>query len=82
MHTFLISPIGVPSRTGSPRPSPGEHVSPVVLQLPTTLDAAYCPAFVLGRRTEVVASNTLGRALMADFDAMPANERTSPALSS
>jgi hypothetical protein len=56
-------------------PSPAEQVSPAVHQLLTTLDAAYCPAFVLGRRTDVVASNPLSRALIADFDAMPANER-------
>ncbi|MET4647888.1 transcriptional regulator with XRE-family HTH domain [Streptomyces atratus] len=56
-------------------PSPAEQVSPAVHQLLTTLDAAYCPAFVLGRRTDVVASNSLSRALIADFDAMPANER-------
>ncbi|MFJ5274484.1 helix-turn-helix transcriptional regulator [Streptomyces sp. NPDC088358] len=59
-------------RSGS---SPAERVSPAVRQLLTTLDAAYCPAFVLGRRTDVVASNPLSRALIADFDAMPADER-------
>ncbi|MFG2305909.1 helix-turn-helix transcriptional regulator [Actinacidiphila glaucinigra] len=32
-------------------------------------------AFVLGRRTDVLAANHLARALMADFDAMPARER-------
>ncbi|WP_351231635.1 helix-turn-helix transcriptional regulator [Streptomyces sp. NPDC002133] len=57
------------------RPSRAERVSPAVHQLLTTLDAAYCPAFVLGRRTDVVASNPLSRALIADFDAMPASER-------
>ena len=29
---------------------------------------------VLGRRTDVVATNSLARALIADFDAMPAHE--------
>ncbi|MGW2841505.1 helix-turn-helix transcriptional regulator [Streptomyces sp. NPDC001493] len=65
-------------RPAQPRrstPSSAERVSPAVHQLLTTLDAAYCPAFVLGRRTDVVASNSLSRALIADFDAMPANER-------
>ncbi|MFD9001553.1 helix-turn-helix transcriptional regulator [Streptomyces sp. NPDC059582] len=56
-------------------PSPAEHVTPAVRRLLATLDAAYCPAFVLGRRTDVVAANLLSRALIADFDAMPANER-------
>ncbi|MFG3064306.1 helix-turn-helix transcriptional regulator [Streptomyces sp. NPDC048231] len=31
--------------------------------------------FVLGRRTDVLATNHLARALMTDFDAMPARER-------
>lgn len=33
------------------------------------------PAFVLGRRGDVLASNALARALIADFDAMPYRER-------
>ncbi|MFI9761508.1 helix-turn-helix transcriptional regulator [Streptomyces sp. NPDC051963] len=64
-----------PLQPRRPAPSPPEQVSPAVHQLLNTLDAACCPAFVLGRRTDVVASNPLARALIADFDAMPANER-------
>ncbi|GAA4130207.1 helix-turn-helix transcriptional regulator [Nocardioides fonticola] len=33
------------------------------------------PAFVLGRRTDVLAANRLAKALIADFDAMPVRER-------
>ncbi|GAB3943928.1 hypothetical protein GCM10027614_33300 [Micromonospora vulcania] len=33
------------------------------------------PAIVLGRRTDVLAVNALGRALFADFDALPVQER-------
>ncbi|WP_083713390.1 helix-turn-helix domain-containing protein [Brachybacterium sp. P6-10-X1] len=33
------------------------------------------PALILGRRTDVLASNTLARALFADFDSMPASHR-------
>ena len=33
------------------------------------------PAFVLGRRGDVLATNALARALLADFDAMPYRER-------
>ncbi|WP_017568969.1 helix-turn-helix domain-containing protein [Nocardiopsis halotolerans] len=33
------------------------------------------PALVLGRRTDVLASNALARALFADFNAMPAKHR-------
>ncbi len=40
------------------------------------LDAwTHQPAFVLGRRGDVLASNALARALIADFDAMPYRER-------
>ena len=33
------------------------------------------PAFVLGRRGDVLATNVLARALLADFDAMPYRDR-------
>ncbi len=33
------------------------------------------PAFVLGRRTSVLAANRMAGALLADFDAMPARDR-------
>lgn len=33
------------------------------------------PAFVLGRRTDVLAANRMARVLLADFDAMPVRER-------
>ncbi|MFE6177009.1 helix-turn-helix transcriptional regulator [Streptomyces sp. NPDC056464] len=33
------------------------------------------PAFVLGRRTDILAGNRMARALLADFDAMPVRDR-------
>ncbi|MHA3702435.1 helix-turn-helix transcriptional regulator [Jatrophihabitans sp. YIM 134969] len=39
------------------------------------VDALDAPALVLGRRTDVLAQNRGSRALIADFDAMPARER-------
>ena len=54
---------------------PRQAVSEAVRRLLATLDAAYCPAFILGRRTDVVAANPLAGALIADFDARPAHER-------
>lgn len=42
-------------------------------QLIDTLD--HVPAMLLGRRTDVLATNRLARALLADFDAMPARHR-------
>lgn len=38
-----------------------------------TLD--HVPAFVLGRRTDVLASNRLAHAVLTDFDALPATRR-------
>jgi transcriptional regulator with XRE-family HTH domain len=53
--------------TGPQRVRPGLHL---LLQ---TLD--HVPAFVLGRRTDVLAANRLARALLTDFDALPATRR-------
>jgi transcriptional regulator with XRE-family HTH domain len=44
-----------------------------LLQLMDSLDGV--PAMLLGRRTDVLATNALARALIADFDAMPAKHR-------
>jgi transcriptional regulator with XRE-family HTH domain len=33
------------------------------------------PAFVLGRRTDILVANRMARALLADFDAMPVRDR-------
>ncbi|GAB2575981.1 helix-turn-helix transcriptional regulator [Streptomyces capparidis] len=35
----------------------------------------HVPAFILGRRTDVLASNRLARAVLTDFDALPAPRR-------
>lgn len=52
-----------------------QQVTSSVEQLLHRLDAAYCPAFVLGRRTDVLAANRLASALITDFPALPAHER-------
>ncbi|GAA2213161.1 helix-turn-helix transcriptional regulator [Nonomuraea monospora] len=49
------------------RVRPGLHL---MLQ---TLD--HVPAFVLGRRTDVLATNRLAREVLTDFDALPATQR-------
>ncbi|NJQ00779.1 helix-turn-helix domain-containing protein [Streptomyces zingiberis] len=54
-------------------PEPPQRIRPGV---GLTLDALErVPAFVLGRRTEVLASNRLARAVLTDFDALPATKR-------
>lgn len=50
-----------------------QRVRPGLRQLLDSLDSH--PALILGRRTDVLAANTLARALFADFDAMPVRER-------
>ncbi|MDT0546835.1 MULTISPECIES: helix-turn-helix transcriptional regulator [Streptomyces] len=64
-----------PRRTQRRRPPRPQRVRPGVYRLLQTLDAAVSPAFVLGRRSDVLASNRLARALIVDFDALPYRER-------
>src|SRR5262249_60125672 len=39
------------------------------------LDAIPTPAFVIGRRLDILATNRMARALLGDFDAKPVRER-------
>jgi transcriptional regulator with XRE-family HTH domain len=59
-------------RRGLPCAQP---VHPATVRLLEALDGAHCPAFVLGRRTDILLTNRLATALMIDFDALPASER-------
>jgi transcriptional regulator with XRE-family HTH domain len=61
-----------PGRTAR-RPGPAQKVRPQLRQL---LDAMTdVPAFVVGRRTDVLAWNALGAALIADFRELPPRQR-------
>ena len=53
--------------------SRAQRVRPEMLDLMDALTDQ--PAFIIGRRTDVLASNALARALIADWYAMPARER-------
>ena len=55
------------------RPEPVQRARPGLHQLLESLETH--PAMILGRRTEVLATTRLARALIADFDAMPAKHR-------
>lgn len=65
------------------RPSPArrrrgrtpQQLHPATRALLDTLDAASQPAFVLGRRLDIVGQNRLAALLTADFQAMPTLER-------
>lgn len=63
--------VGTPL-TGQPRQAV-QHVRPGLHQFLDSLGTH--PAFVLGRRTDVLASNRLARALLTDFNRMPARQR-------
>lgn len=69
-HLFdLAKPAPAAARRRSPRP---QRVRPGVRLL---LDTLPTPAFVLGRRLDVLATNGMARALLCDFDALPPAER-------
>ncbi|WP_285723945.1 helix-turn-helix transcriptional regulator [Psychromicrobium xiongbiense] len=57
----------------SPDAAPLQTVRPALRQLLAALGEA--PALILGRRTDVLAGNSLAFLLLADFAAMPAAER-------
>jgi transcriptional regulator with XRE-family HTH domain len=62
-----------PIRPARRRPTGIQRARPAVRSM---LDSwADQPAFVLGRRGDVLATNALARALLADFDAMPYADR-------
>ena len=70
-HLFdLAREGGTPRTATSPR---AQSVRPQMLDLIDSLTEQ--PAFVVGRRTDVLASNAMARALIADWHAMPARER-------
>ncbi|UJW29603.1 helix-turn-helix transcriptional regulator [Saccharothrix sp. AJ9571] len=50
-----------------------QRVRPGLYQLLDALDGE--PALILGRRTDVLASNRMAKALFTDFDRMPATQR-------
>jgi transcriptional regulator with XRE-family HTH domain len=54
-------------------PASPQRVRPGLYLMLQTLD--HVPAFILGRRTDVLATNRLARAVLTDFDAMPATRR-------
>lgn len=69
LHTLARSR---PTARRRPRP---QHVHPATLDLLDSLQSVARPAFILGRRLDVLAHNTLAGRLITDFHALPAAER-------
>lgn len=65
-----LSDLCGPSRRAS---GTAQRVRPGLLLTLRSLEDV--PAFILGRRTDVLATNRLAREIIADFDSMPAVER-------
>jgi transcriptional regulator with XRE-family HTH domain len=63
-----------PRRAARRTPARVQRVRPGIWRLLETLDDI-TPAFIFGRRMDILATNHLARALMTDFDALPARER-------
>jgi len=61
-----------PKHHARPRP---QRVHPATLDLLDRFDLVYSPAFVLGRRLDVLAHNRLAGALIAEFRQLPAPQR-------
>ncbi|GIJ50248.1 transcriptional regulator [Virgisporangium aliadipatigenens] len=70
-HLFAIAR---PQQTRRP-PRRVQRVPAATFQLLETLDVAASPAFVTGRRMDVLAANRTARALICDFPALPAKRR-------
>jgi transcriptional regulator with XRE-family HTH domain len=72
-HLHHLIAAGVKTHGPQVRPTRVQRPRHGVLQFMEALDGI--PAMLLGRRTDVLATNALARALLADFDAMPAKDR-------
>lgn len=72
-RTHLGRLVGTTTRSGRRTTPTVQRVRPGLRQFIDGLDGL--PAIVIGRRTDVLASNRLARALFADFDAMRPRER-------
>src|SRR6476620_11653257 len=68
----LVRPAAPPAHAGGSAPDRPAPIRPGVRLL---LDGIPTPAFVIGRRHDILATNRLARAMLADFDARPIRSR-------
>lgn len=73
-RAYLFQIARTPRRPVRRTPARVQRVRPGVRRVLETLDTT-TPAFVFGRRMDVLAANRLARALMTDFDALPPRDR-------
>ncbi|KNC19753.1 XRE family transcriptional regulator [Arthrobacter sp. RIT-PI-e] len=71
-RNHLLNLCGTPTPHHAPELDP-QRVRQGLYDLLAVMDSV--PAIILGRRTDVLASNRLARALMTDFEALPATHR-------
>ncbi|TAJ47624.1 MAG: XRE family transcriptional regulator [Herbiconiux sp.] len=72
-QTYLRTLVSTPGAWVSRSRPSVQRVRPELRQLLDSFSSQ--PALILGRRTDILASNTLARALFADFESMPAKHR-------
>ncbi|GGR51267.1 transcriptional regulator with XRE-family HTH domain [Nocardioides luteus] len=72
-RTHLGHLVGTPLPSTSSRVPSVQRVRPGLHQFLESLDRL--PAFITGRRTDILASNRMARALLADFENLPHRER-------
>lgn len=73
-RSYLFQIARVNTRRARRRPAPVQRVRPGIRRVLETLDDV-TPAFVFGRRMDMLAANRLARALIGDFEALPPRER-------
>ncbi|VEG46844.1 putative transcriptional regulator [Mycolicibacterium flavescens] len=73
-RAYLFQIARVNTRRTRRRPAPVQRVRPGIRRVLETLDDV-TPAFVFGRRMDMLAANRLARALIGDFEALPPRER-------
>jgi transcriptional regulator with XRE-family HTH domain len=69
-RAHLADLIGLGTTTVQPRTRPVQRVRPGLYQMLDALDEV--PVLVLGRRSDVLAQNRMGKALFTDFERFPA----------
>lgn len=73
-RSYLFQIARTKTRRARRRPAPVQRVRPGIRRVLETLDDV-TPAFVFGRRMDMLSANRLARALIGDFEALPPRER-------